>query len=639
MSPPRRRPRKARPVRPAAGEGWKREGLAGLGLLALTVIAYLPVVRGGFLWDDDLLITANGWVKSAGGLAGIWSGAANPDYLPVVSTLFWGEWRLWGMNAAGYHIVNILLHCAAVLLLWRLLARMKTPGAWFAAALFAVHPVAVGSVAWIAEGKNTLALVLALVSFHFYIGAEKDRRSLVLSLVAFVAALLSKSAIVMLPFVYLLYEWWRNGRFERERVLRLIPFFVLAATDAGVTVWFQAKRAISGAAIPIGGPIERIESAAVATAFYFWKALIPVHLSMIYAPPSGIVRWIEAGIGAAFWIALLIVAWRMRSDWGRGAVFGFGSFGLLLLPVLGFFKMYFFVYAPVADHLEYVALPAFLATVAAGLSAALDAARWKAPRQIGSAVVLMVFGFLSWCHAALYADGLALWSYAARFSPECFAAHYAYAGQLSAAGQSTEAALQYEQAVQLNPGFLKARLNYAILLDHMGRGDESIVQFHEAIGLSPDFAGAHEGLAVALLHRGQVAQAINEFQEALRLDAADATTHNDFGSALQAAGRESEAIGEFEKAVALDPGYADGRLNLGLALYKAGDARGAVIQLTELTRLQPDSADAHSNLGSALYMAGRGDDAVAEYQEALRIDPGNANARRNLAGVLSAMGR
>ncbi len=597
-------------------------------------------MRGGFIWDDDLLITGNRWITAAGGLPGIWRGEAGPDYLPVTWTLFWAEWRLWGMNASGYHVVNILLHAAAVLLLWRLLVRLEVPGAWLAAALFAVHPVAVGTVAWIAEGKNTLALVLALASFHFYLRSEGGRgRVYLLALAAFAAALLSKSAVVMLPCVLLLSRWWKDLRIDGKELVRLAPFFLLSLADGAVTIWFQVNRAITGAVIPIGGPFERLESAAVATSFYLSKALLPVHLAIIYASPSGIPRWLGAGFGAAFWIALFVLAWKVRARWARGAVFGLGSFALLLLPVLGFLKMYFFIFAPFSDHLEYIALPACIATVVAGLARAFPAPRWGNARIAVSAMVVIALGFLTWTQSALYADGRTLWTYAERSSPECFAVHYAYGAELSAAGERAEAERQYELAVKMNPRFLRARLNLGILLDKMGRYAEAARRYRQAIELQPDFADSHLCLGITLLHSGQINDSIGEYREALRLDPGNAVAHNNLGFALQTAGKVPDAIGEFEKAVSLDPEYSDARMNLGLALYNTGDALGAAPQLREWVRLRPDSADAHNALASALYVAGRGDEAVAEYREALRIDPGNAMARQNLAGALQAMGR
>ena len=636
------RPRRRKPQPPASVRKpeWLQAAPGAFLLFVLTMIVYLPVMRGGFIWDDDLLITGNRWITAPGGLAGIWKGEAGPDYLPVTSTLFWAEWRLWAMNASGYHVVNILLHGAAVLLLWRLLARLRIPGAWLAAALFAVHPVAVGAVAWIAEGKDTLALVLALLSFHFYIRSEEGRARLYpLSLIAFAAALLSKSAVVMLPCVFLLHHWWKNNRIDRKEVLSLIPFFLLSLADGAVTIRLQATRAISGAVIPVGGPIERIASAAVATAFYLSKALFPLHLSVIYAPPAGSLRWLAVGVGIVFWIALLLLAWRVRARWARGAVFGCGSFALLLLPVLGFLKMYYFVFAPFADHLEYIALPVFLATLVAGLAQFLSQPRWRLAKVAAAALALIGLGCMTWTHAALYVDGDSLWTFAARASPQCFAVHFAYGAQLAAAGRNGEAERQYEMAVKMNPRFLKARLNLAIVLDKLGRDDDSIRQYRQAIELEPNFPDSHLGLGVVLLHCGQIADAIGELREALRLNPASATAHSNLGFALQADGKLSGAISEYQAAVALDPDYPDARLNLGLALGNSGDSVDAVLQFKELTRLRPDSADAHNNLGTSLYVAGQANEAVGEFQAALRIDPGNARARQNLAGVLHSMGR
>src|ERR1043165_5129741 len=192
----------------------------------VTLVVYLPVLQAGFIWDDEVSLTANPLIKSRSVLYDIWLSTRPYDYFPLTFTTFWLEWRLWGMNAAGYHVINGLLHALGAILLWRVLLRLKIPGAWLAALVFAVHPVCVASVAWIAERKNTLSLVFFLLTVLWYLRFDSESRiahheSRIykwywLSLLAFLLALLSKTSVVVLPLVLLLCAWWQRTQGSRE---------------------------------------------------------------------------------------------------------------------------------------------------------------------------------------------------------------------------------------------------------------------------------------------------------------------------------------------------------------------------------------------------------------------------------------
>jgi len=259
---------------------WPALGVIFIVLVLLA--AYWPAIRGQFVWDDELLVAKNPLVTGKLTLRSIWFGT---DF-PLSLTALWLEWLAWGKNPAGYHIVNILLHMAGTVLLWRVLLRLKIPGAWLGSLIFAVHPVCAGSVAWISELKNTLSLVFFLLSILWYLRFDEEPSSrhwsYWLSLMAFILALLSKTSTVMLPVVLLLCAWWRRGRITARDVLRTSPYFLASLAFGLMTIWFQAHQTMTTAPVETETFWARLASAAKAIWFYLGKDLFPVNLSMIY---------------------------------------------------------------------------------------------------------------------------------------------------------------------------------------------------------------------------------------------------------------------------------------------------------------------------------------------------------------------
>lgn len=211
--------------------------LAGAGLVALVLVTYLPVLDAGFITDDDINVTVNPTLYSVAGLRDMWLVPASAQqYYPVTYSSFWLERRLWRLDPRGYHVTNVLCHAASVVLLWRLLLRLRVPGTWLAAAIFAVHPVEVESVAWVTERRNVLSLAMALgsiVCFLRFAPPDTDTNPqstsglkwYAASLLLFAAALLSKTVVVTLPAVLLVIFWWQNGRLTARDVVRTAPFF------------------------------------------------------------------------------------------------------------------------------------------------------------------------------------------------------------------------------------------------------------------------------------------------------------------------------------------------------------------------------------------------------------------------------
>jgi hypothetical protein len=381
-----------------------REWAWGLLLVALTILAYLPVWRASFIWDDDAILTANPLVHSWTGFFPLWFSDYTPDYYPVTSTMLLLEWHLWGGHPLGYHLVNVLLHAGSALLWWRIFLRMKFPAAWFAAAIFALHPVNVESVAWIAERKNTLSMFFYAGTLWSYLrfDEEEDPRWYYAALGLFALALLSKTAAVGLPVVLLLLAWWKRGQVRSPDVQRAAPFFGIAIVLAFVSIWFQSHRAIAHAVVRTDSFLSRLAGAGCAVWFYFYKAILPINLIFVYP------RWqIDAG---SIWfyapLLLLIVVtvwfWRASASWGRPWLFALGYFMVMLLPILGFINVYFMRYSLVADHWQYFAIIAPIVLAAGGFQSILLRNASARAKAVFSSTLLFLLGGATWNQCRMY---------------------------------------------------------------------------------------------------------------------------------------------------------------------------------------------------------------------------------------------
>ena len=404
MAPPASSPERAGPP-PWAGAAF---------LVLVTVLVYVPAMRGGFIWDDAGLLTENPAVKTIDGLYSIWFGNWAVDYIPLTLSSFWLEWHLWGLHPAGYHIVNVLLHAANALLLWRVLKSLGLPGSWLAALLFAVHPVCASSVAWIAERKNTLSMFFYLLSLwwflrfdetaHSDVQTEKNQRWLRCSLAAFFLALLAKSSVAVLPVVLLLFVWWRRGRVTRRDLDRCIPFFVLAVLMALVAVAVQSRAVRGGVGVIHDSLWVRLLGGSWAVWFYLGKIVLPTGLTMIYPRWEIDPRSVLSYLPALLFAGLLVLFWRRRRSWGRPCMFAFGYFVVALAPALGMVDIAFFSSSRAADHFQYFALPGILA-----LLAALARHKRRVAPALAAGMAVAVLACLACRHASVLADERTLW--------------------------------------------------------------------------------------------------------------------------------------------------------------------------------------------------------------------------------------
>lgn len=581
-------------------------------LVAAAAWVYAPALHGGWLWDDGLEITRNAAVHSAGGWLTPWFAPAGMDYFPLKDSLQWLEWHLWGDRVAGYHLANLGLHLLCAFLLWRLLAGLGVRLAWVGALLFAVHPAAVESVAWIAEFKNPLSLALLLGAITAWVEYDRTGRPAERwkSLGWFAAAMVCKSSVVMFPCVLLLFAWWRRGRIGREDVRLTAPFWGVAAGLGLVTVWFQAHRAI-GAGGPAAGWAARASQAGGSIVHYAAAWVWPWRLAPVYAPPP---------FGWLAWLAVLAVVaglWRMRATWGRPALLGAGWFLLNLVPVLGLIPLAYLRVAPVADHLAYLPLVG-----AAGLTAAaLGLAHGERSRRVTTAAVALAVAALAWSahrYAGVFQDERTLWTYAVARNPAAWLARNNLGRTYLEEGKAGAALAEFREAIRLQPDSAEAQANTGIALERLGRPVEAEGCYREALRLDPGLAAAWYDLGQLLLQSRRPMEAAEDFRVALRLDPALATAHNNLGLALARLGRPDDAVREFREALRLNPRLVEARLNLGNAAFREGRLDEAVADYRAALAIDSAYAAAHQNLGAALERLGRTQEARAEFQAAAR---------------------
>ena len=638
--------------------------LRGALIAALTVAAYVPALRGGFIWDDDDHVTQNATLEDLSGLRQIWlERGAVPQYYPLVHTSFWIERQIWGLNPAGYHAVNIVLHAMAAILLWRVLVGLRVPGGFLAALVFALHPVGVESVAWITERKNVLSAVFYFASALAWIRTQpfgvipdgppsvamprstrvaaaaadlpEGRRQTfwyALSLAFFVCAMLSKTIACSLPAAMLLVVWWKNGRVNWRNVRPLVPFFAIGIALAVNTALMERTRV--GA---IGDDwsfslAERALIAGRATWFYATKLLWPSSLTFIYP------RWeIDAGnwiqwlfpLGA---VALVGALWVARSRIGRGPLVAVLFFGGTLVPALGFVNVYPMRFSFVADHFQYLASIGLIALGAAVL------VRHRSVERAAYALPVLL-GVLTWRQAHVYRDLETLWTDTIEKNPSAWLAHNNLGTVLLDRSDAAGAIVRYREAVRLKPDYYEARGNLGAALLRQGAIEEARVNTDEALRVSPDYVPALVNRAAILVLDGRPNDAIVVLQDVLRTDENNAEALNTLGSAFAVRGDYQNAERAFEAALRIEPQLVAARINLARVLLQTGRIETASGHLDRAIRESPNDADARNARGMILVAQGRLAEALAYFRELALGMPTDASARFNLGTVLSQMGQ
>ena len=549
---------------------WRQDWLLTLLLVIVTMLAYLPAWNGTPIWDDDAHLTKQE-LRSLQGLGRIWTQpSATQQYYPLVHTMFWVEHQLWGDWPAGYHLLNILLHCASALLLVRILRQLQIPGAWLAAAIFALHPIQVESVAWISELKNMLSGVFYFGSVLAYLKFDRTRNlaSYAVALVLFVLGLMSKTVIATLPAAILIIFWWKRGQLSWKRdFLPLIPFFVLGTAAGLFTAWMERSLIGAEGADFNYSIIERFLIAGRVIWFYLGKLIWPLDLIFVY-PRWRVSQtvWWQYLYPAAALLWLVVLMWLSRR-W-RAPLAGVLFFVVTLFPVLGFLNVYPFRYSLVADHFQYLAGLGIITLVAAGIALLLELGRhWKQPTGYLLCIAFLAsLAILTWGQSAMYTNIETLW----------------------------------QTTIERNPKAWMAHNNLGTVLLQKGRVDEAIVHFRKALEIETDHPDAQANLGSALLQKGELDEAIAQYYKSLEIKPTQALVHYDLGNALLLKGQVDEAVAHYEKALELKPAYADVYNNLGIVLFQKRQVDQAIAYYQKALEINPQYVQARANLAWAL---------------------------------------
>ncbi len=543
-----------------------------LGILALGLLlvgSYFPAFFAGFVWDDRVFTEARA-VRDMDGLWRVWFSPAEIEneahYWPLVYTTFWLEHKLWGYAPTGYHIVNVLLHLVNTLLLWRLVARLTVPGAWIVAAVFAIHPLHVESVAWVIERKDLLSALFYLAAFSAYIRfvAERRPRRYFLALFLFALGMLCKSIAVTLPVALLIYHWWQHGRTTGADLLRLMPFFAVGLIAAVAdTIFYQSREPL---ALDYS-MAERVLIAAHALWFYAGKLLWPANLAVIYphwevniADPLawGYVITAFAGVAALY---------RFRHRIGRGPLAGALFFAVTLSPVLGFVDFGYMQFSFVADRYQYLAGIGVMAVLvgAATHSAGRWPEGWRKGAACAAAAILVVLGTLTWRQAGIYRDGVTFFSHIIAHNPTARQAHRNLGEALTKQNRWEEALAAFRIALKQAPNDAREHSNVGAALIKLDRIDEAEGPLSRALALDPrsvyGSVYALQNLAALQVMRQRYGEALDLYRRLVEVSPRNPSAHHGVATALYFLGRPDESLNALERALTLDPMREDIRTN------------------------------------------------------------------------------
>jgi tetratricopeptide (TPR) repeat protein len=607
-------------------------------LATITFAAYAHTARCGWIWDDDDYLTENAALERDGGMLDIWfKPGTTKQYYPLVFTTFKVERQLWGLNPAGYHLVNVALHALGAILWWRILRRLNLPGAWMAAAIFALHPVHVESVAWVTERKNVLSGVLyagALLAWLRFCPFDEDRppaernwAMYALALALFVLALLSKTVTSTLPAAIALGIWWKRGRIKaigRRDAVALAPMLLVGIAMGLFTV--RMEQTSVGAT---GGAwdytfVERSLIAGRALWFYASKLFWPAELIFIYP------RWRIDSEAAGQWLYLLaalgtiVGLWLARHRIGRGPLAGVLFFAGTLFPALGFFNIYPMRFSFVADHFQYLASMGVIVPATAGVAAMV--------RQLGPGgrraaamvccVLLVALGVRTWAQTRQYTNAETLWRATIRLNPDAAIAHNNLGAILQQRGEHRDALSAYHQAIRLEPDGFEGYFNVGEALSAMGHYDEAVKYYRHAVESNDAFIDGWLSLAVALEHGEHYDEAIEAYAHAVQVAPQHFQARYFYADALHNAGRLDDAIEQYEAAVRLRPDDATVRYFTAAALAEAQRDAPALVHLDAALALLPSSPQRLPVLDLAarlLTAHGRRGEALQMTAEALQI--------------------
>lgn len=551
-----------------------------------------------------------------------------------------------GVNPGGHHLGNVLIHGAAAILLFLVLWRM-TSFLWrsaFVAAVFAIHPLRVESVAWVTERKDVLSgvfFMLTLAAYVGYVRAPQSPARYVSVAVLFVLGLMSKSMLVTLPFVLLLLDYWPLGRFERassgqgflptfRALLReKIPLLALSGLFAIIQIIANREGIVDSEKMPLA---MRMGNAIASYADYIGQMFYPARLAVFYPHPEGSLPAWKLALALAVLAAISSAAFGLRKRHPY-LITGWLWYLAMLVPVIGLVQSGDLARADRYTYLPQIGLYLMVTWMAADLCA-----RFRQRAVLlgaASALVIAALTFSAHRQAAHWRDSETLWRHALAVDDSNPVAHEYLALAFDLQNRDAEAVAHHQRAIALKPDYALARNNLAPQLLANGQVEEAITHLEEALKARPLYAAAHNNLGNAFLQTGRFEEAIIQYRRAIEIRADFSAAEANLGLALLQTGRVANAIMHLERAIAIQPDYAKAHANLGSALLRSGRAREAVERLQTAIAYQPDDAISHANLGRALLLVASARDAIPHFRRALELHPRFTASAAELAWILA----
>ena len=663
---------------PAAwlGRRWQPEvHLPLLALLLLVALVYWPAYFAGFIWDDNIFYDAK-QVRDWSGLADLWldlgSVGSESHYWPLLYTSLWLDHKIWGgFNPTGFHVTNVLLHCAVTGLLWRLLARMGLPGAWLVAALFALHPMKVETVAWVIARKDLLASLFYLLAVGRWLRfRETGQPRAYLALLAFyVLALLSKTLAITLPAALLVWVWWREGRIAQRDLAQLAPLFLIGAGFGWYGLAFFTGRTLIEFEYSLA---ERLIIAGKALWFYAGKLLWPHPLQYIYnlwdTDPARLLNWLPLA-GA---LALALGLWLARGRIGRGPLAGALFFAITLSPMLGFADNSYMKFAFVADRYQYLASAGALAVLVA---AAASGWAWLAGRThagteasaalpflprgpLGygagtlAALLLLGWGLMTMQRAQLFQDKVVLFQDVVARTPAAYEAYYNLGTFLMERQRAEEAVEAFQEGLKYEPHRIKMYVNLSSALMDLDRHEEAEALLRQAIAREPErfeqmpdphgaryeAAGVHTNLGMVLMDLDRLPEAEAALARALQLDPKMMQAERNLVALLLRQERHEEALAALERIAKREPS-APLYMQMADVASQAGRTGAAQRYEAAALALAPDDLGSLAQQAAALFNAGRFAAALEVYQRLVAQEPGSPPHHANRGLALAQLGR
>jgi tetratricopeptide (TPR) repeat protein len=622
-------------------------------LAACTLAVYWPVTGYQFVsYDDSDFVTANPIVQAGltvKGFKWVWHSEVARNWHPITMLSHMMDCQLFGVAPGWHHLTNLLLHIANTLLLFHLL-KMLTGAVWrsaIIASLFALHPLHVESVAWIAERKDVLSTLFWFLTTWAYVRytISKSKALYALTLFLFALGLMSKPMLVTVPFFLLLLDYWPLRRMEKAKerpglILEKIPFVAMSAALCVITFEIQKQGGamLTSLNLPFA---SRLENALISYVRYIGKMFWPHHLAGLYLRSDEWPLW-QVSLAALFLIAVSILVVRERVRRPYLAVGWFWYLGTLV-PVIGIVQVGM---QSMADRFTYVPLIGLFIMVVWG--AAEGCQRWRLPNFVPAAISILLLttcADLTARQVTYWRDSETLFTRMITATSNNYMAHYNLANVYSREKKTDQAMTNYLAALEEEPNYADADNNLGVLLLDQKRYEEALAHYTDAVRISPDYihyfnlANALADAASARHDSNEFAQAVQTYQRALELNPSASEAYQNLGLTWQAQGRDSEAIGAFEQAVRLNPDFEAAQSSLANALTRAGKLVEASEHYLAVVRLDPSRVESYNDLGICYAMQNKMADAEQQFKQVIRLQPSNAAAFGNLGNALAAQNK